>query len=269
MSGRGEHEWGEDGAPALRRSGVIASALAAFARALERESDRWFLWLPVLFAGGILAYFSLSAEPEPRVAIALVLAAVGICVALRDAPLGLAVGGALLAFAFGFAAAKLRTEMARAPVLAEELRYVTVTGLIEDHTLRDKGRARITLRVISLDGLEPEALPHRVRVTMPGREGAGVKTGDAVRLKATLQPPPEPIEPGGADFGRQAWFAGIGGTGYAMSKIERLEASRPLPWDLRLWASIDALRGKINARIKAALPGGTRRDLRASQPGDA
>jgi competence protein ComEC len=130
----------EDRTPARGRCGLIASALAAFAQALERESDRWFLWLPVLFAGGILAYFSLSAEPEARVAVALVLAAIGICLALRDAPLGLALGGALLAFALGFAAAKLRTEFARAPVLAEELRYVALTGFVEDHASRDKGR---------------------------------------------------------------------------------------------------------------------------------
>ena len=64
--------------------------------------------------------------------------------------------GRSLAFASGFAAAKLRTELVRAPVLAHELRYVEVTGFVEAHELRDKGRARITLRVLSLDDLKPE-----------------------------------------------------------------------------------------------------------------
>jgi competence protein ComEC len=103
--------------------------------------------LPVLFAGGVLVYFALADEPEPRLAAALLLGAAGICLAARHAPLGLCLGGALLAFASGFAAAKLRTEMARAPVLAHELRYVNVTGFIEAHELRDKGRARLTLRI--------------------------------------------------------------------------------------------------------------------------
>ena len=53
-----------------------------------------------------------------------------------------------------------------------------------------------------------------------------MRIGDAVALHATLQPPPEPIEPGGFDFGRQAWFARLGGTGYATSKIEPLERRR-------------------------------------------
>lgn len=45
------------------RGGLLASGLAACRRALEAESDRWFLWLPVLFAGGILTYSSLPASP--------------------------------------------------------------------------------------------------------------------------------------------------------------------------------------------------------------
>ncbi len=34
--------------------------VGASARALEAEQDRWFLWLPVLFAAGILTYFALD-----------------------------------------------------------------------------------------------------------------------------------------------------------------------------------------------------------------
>ena len=68
---------------------------------------------------------------------------------MRHARLGLCIGGAALAFASGFAVAKLRTEMVRAPVLAHELRYVTVAGFVEAHELRDKGRARIMLRVLA------------------------------------------------------------------------------------------------------------------------
>ena len=90
---------------------------------LEREQDRWFLWLPVLFAGGIITYFALADEPAARVALALLVGAIGLTLAARHAPLGLCFGGAALAFAPGFAAAKLRTETVRAPVLAHELRY--------------------------------------------------------------------------------------------------------------------------------------------------
>ena len=116
MLGQGEGEWGNWDA-ARSRGGLLSLALTAVGRALAVESDRWFRWLPVFFAAAIIAYFALSNEPQPRVAAALVLGAIGICLALRSAPLGLALAGAFLAFASGFATAKLRTEITRAPVL--------------------------------------------------------------------------------------------------------------------------------------------------------
>jgi competence protein ComEC len=151
MPNRDEAEWGNEERGRLRRrEGLFATCLRASARTLEAEQDRWFLWLPVLFAGGIIAYFALADEPGPRLAAALLLGAIGLCLAFRHAPLGLCLGGALLAFASGFGAAKLRTELTRAPVLAHELRYVSTAGFIETHERRDKGRARLTLRVLSL-----------------------------------------------------------------------------------------------------------------------
>ncbi len=138
-----------------------------------------------------------------------------------------------------------------------QLRYTGLTGFVEAHELRDKGRARITLRVLSLDDLKPESRPYRVRVTLPAKDIATLEIGEAVSLHATLQPPPEPIEPGGFDFGRQAWFSRLGGTGYATSKVEPVATGPPPPWDLAAWGLVDGLRAKVNARIRAALPGET------------
>jgi len=257
MPGRSDEDWGGDDRAYARREGLLSASLAAGARALESESDRWFLWLPVLFAGGIIAYFALADEPDARLAAALLLGAIGLSLAVKHAPLGLCIGGALLAFASGFATAKLRTEMARAPVLSQELRYVGVTGFVEAHELRDKGRARITLRVLSVDDLKPQQLPYRVRVSLAARDISNARIGEAVTLHATLQPPPEPIEPGGFDFARRAWFARLGATGYVTSKVAPLSEARALPWDLAAWAVVDALRATVNARIRAALPGET------------
>jgi competence protein ComEC len=119
MPERGDEEWrGEDRPGLARKEGLLATSLGAAARALEREQGRWFLWLPVLFAAGIVTYFSLADEPAIRVAVALLFGALGLALAMRHAPLGLCIGGIALAFASGFATAKLRTELVRAPVLA-------------------------------------------------------------------------------------------------------------------------------------------------------
>ena len=242
---------------ARRRDGPLSAILAASARLLEAEHDRWILWVPVLVAAGILSYFVLAEEPAVRLALALVVGALGLSLAFRHARLGLCIGGAALAVASGFAVAKLRTETVRAPVLAQELRYVTVAGFVEAHELRDKGRARIMLRTLAVGDLKPEETPYRVRVSMPAKYAADARIGEAVTLRATLQPPPEPIEPGGFDFARAAWFDSLGATGYATSKVTPFDGAPAPPWDLAAWSHVDALRAAINARIRAALSGET------------
>jgi competence protein ComEC len=221
---------------------------------LEAESDRWFLWIPVLFGAGIVLYFALPDEPGAASALALVMGAAGLAIASRGLPLGLVIGGAALAFSLGFATAKLRTEVVRAPVLAKEMRGIDVDGWVELYEPRDKARARITLRVIALGRLPPEATPYRVRVSLSAASGR-VETGEAIRLRATLQPPPEPIIPSGFDFARSAWFDRLGAIGYATAKPERLDEVGEPPWDLALWLPIDRLRAAVNARIRGSLPG--------------
>jgi competence protein ComEC len=246
----------EGGAPASR--GFVSAILEASARLLEAEQDRWMLWVPVLFGAGILTYFALAEEPALRFVLALPIGALGLCLAFRrHAPLGLCIGGAALAFATGFAVAKLRTEMVRAPVLVQELRYVTVAGFVETHESRDKGRARIMLRVLAVGDLKQEETPYRVRVSMPAKYAAGVRIGEAVTMRATLQPPPEPVEPGAFDFARAAWFGRLGATGYATSKVAPFEGAPAPPLDLVAWSKVDGLRAAINARVRAALSGET------------
>jgi competence protein ComEC len=119
MPDRDDEAWGEGRAGSRRREGFLSVFLASAASALEAESDRWFLWLQVFFAGGIIAYFALADEPGARVAAALLFGAIGLCLAARYKLLGIRIGGAAIAFAAGFTAAKFRTEIVRAPVLAQ------------------------------------------------------------------------------------------------------------------------------------------------------
>lgn len=53
-----EKEGRADQAGVQPRGGLLSRLLQAMAGALEGEADRWFLWLPVLFASGILVYFA-------------------------------------------------------------------------------------------------------------------------------------------------------------------------------------------------------------------
>jgi hypothetical protein len=64
---------GEDEGGVPARRGLVSAILDSSARLLEAEQDRWMLWVPVLFAAGILTYFALADEPGLRLALALLI----------------------------------------------------------------------------------------------------------------------------------------------------------------------------------------------------
>ena len=104
---------------AERASGV--APIAWLARKLEAEQERWFLWLPVMFGGGIALYFLLPVEPWTLAAMLPVVAALAVHLTVARGAIVALMTGALLATALGIAAAKLRTEAVRAPVLARQV----------------------------------------------------------------------------------------------------------------------------------------------------
>jgi competence protein ComEC len=246
------------GAPGAGRgasgSGAVAWLLAAAGRQLEVEQDRWFLWLPVLFGAGIALYFALPFEPPALAALMPALAALALHMAgPRTGLAGLATA-ALLAAALGLAAAKLRTEAVRAPVLATQTRPIEVYGYVELIEPRAaKGHQRLTIRVTAMERHEAYAWPQRVRIVARA-ESKALKPGDAVRVKATLNPPPGPSLPGDYDFARAAWFLGLGAVGSARGAAEIDADAPPPPLALRLAAQIARVRQAIGARILAALP---------------
>ena len=225
---------------------------------LEEERARWFVWLPVFVGIGIALYFALPVEPSLWAAMGGLAAASALFVASGRPGLIRLAALALLAVALGFAVSKARTEWTRAPVLGHEMRFADVRGIVELIEPRATRGERLTIRVTSIRGLAADATPERVRLWVL-KTRAGLKPGDAVRLRATLRPPPMPALPGGYDFARMAWFQGLGATGYALAAAE-IEAP-PIGYAesvlraVRLW--LQRLRLDIGERIRAVVPGET------------
>src|SRR5207344_84228 len=110
-----------------------------------------FLWLPVLFGAGIALYFFLPVEPTILVALLPLVAALALhAVARRQGP-GVLITAGPLALACGVAAAKLRTEAVRAPVLQRQIGPVEVTGFVELIEPRPVRGQRITIRVAAIE----------------------------------------------------------------------------------------------------------------------
>jgi competence protein ComEC len=241
-------------------AGVIISRrpalLAALAHRLEAEHDRWFLWLPVLFGIGIALYFALPSEPFLLVAVLPAVAALAIHVAGPGAGLLGLTTGAMLAVTLGLAAAKLRTEIVRAPVLQARAGPIDIYGHLELVEPRAAEGQRLTIRVTAMEKHEAQAWPARVRVRMT-TENAALQPGDAVHVRATLSPPPGSALPGDYDFARSAWFQGLGAVGFARTAARVEENAAEPPLSLRVSAMVARVRQAIGRRVVAALPGET------------
>jgi competence protein ComEC len=188
--------------------------VSALVRAIEQ--DRWFFWLPVLFAGGVLTYF--APIDEPQTGLRLVIGALGLCLAARHAPLGLCLGARHLPLPRASPQPSFPTEMARAPVLTHKLRYV---GLTESR--RDLRAARQRTGAAYLAGSLSWRSQIRSAPLSRAGEPAGKRRRDGGRWRShcdagDFSRRPSHIAPGGFDFGRRAWFARLGATGHATSK---------------------------------------------------
>ena len=228
--------------------------LERFRRAGDGERSRIFLWSPVALGAGIAAYFALPFEPAGWISLVPLAAALIIKSVTRRGSLMSALATALVLAASGFALAKLRVETVRAPVLQKTIRSAEIAGIVLRSEPRTPRGSRLTLRVEKLAGLPPEQRPVVAHVRLMVADVV-VRSGDHVRLMATLSPPAKPSVPGGFDYARTAWFEQVGAVGYAFLKPEIVPRSE-MGGVLETWTrAIETLRETIALRIHAALPG--------------
>ncbi|MBS7546370.1 ComEC/Rec2 family competence protein, partial [Ancylobacter oerskovii] len=228
----------------------LAAALGALL-AEEVEDRRGTLFLPVGFAIGVALYLGAGGEPSPYagpLAFAVLLA---LALAARARPFAFYALALAATLAAGFTVASLQVQRIAHPVLAAPLSGVTVNGFVEQAELRPRG-SRIVVRVTSLERA-PQLVPERVRIALAAAKPPPV--GAHVSLRADLAAPPGPAYPGGFDFGRAAWFEGIGATGYAVGKWRETPAPGPPDRSLAFAAWLEASRQAMAARIRAVLPG--------------
>ena len=214
------------------------------------------LWLPVFFGAGIGIYFLLKVEPPLWPGVAATVAGAGLSFALRRHPAWCEAALALTVFAAGFALICETARERQAPMLQRHLGPVTVTGRVVDIDLAQKGW-RIVVAPDPIPGLDPTDQPHRLRLHIP-QTSDELNPGDHVRLKAVLHPVPPQILPGGRDFQRELYFAGIGAVGYTFGGARRITGAEGASEAGGGWREdLRHLRTEMTRRINAVLPGST------------
>lgn len=221
----------------------------------------------VAFGCGIALYFSLPVEP-PLTASAIIMLVLALYMVARPskvpggqarASLGRTLGSTLviglLIMCSGLLVAQFRAHNVAAPVVSYETYPVWLTATLKAIDHREDGSERLLLS--ELEARWPRGIdqPERLRISVRTKID-DVRPGDRVNLLAVLSPPPEPVLPSAYDFARTAWFSGIGGVGFAVSQVKRIERSPD--WadeSLGAAAHVDRLRDDIERRVRAVLPG--------------
>jgi len=199
-----------------------------FSSSFFNDFQRWPLWIPVLFGMGIAFYFSLSFEPSFWWAVNGIGFFIFALLISRLRILQLT----LLAFSFialGFSIALLRTHTLKTVMLHYALPPLLLEGRVSQVELKTtkKGTLYERILLVDLQAETSEKLPQKVRLTLKGNRER-LWPGHRIRVLAKLRPIADPSVPRGFNFRRQAYFNGIGATGFALSAPEILAYSSSL-----------------------------------------
>jgi competence protein ComEC len=241
---------------------AFPGSFAGLSRPAAERLREWFIadtgpgrllpWLPVAFGLGIAIYFTAEREPEWWAAAGMALAAAVIAVLARRRPVGFPVALGLAAVALGFAAATLKSIQVGHPILLAPAGNVEIAGFVEVREERERSD-RIVVHALKLEGARITQKPDRIRVAV--KKGTAPPVGSYVIFRARLNPPLQPLRPGGYDFARDLYFQRIGAVGFVLGAIRTADPPAERSLWLRYAAAIQGLRDAIDARIRAAVPG--------------
>ncbi|MGF1551762.1 MAG: ComEC/Rec2 family competence protein [Paracoccaceae bacterium] len=229
---------------------------------IAAELRRAILWAPVGLGVGIWLYLAAAVEP-PAWAVWLPLAPALALAGLHRRMGCRLVFGAALAVTTGHALAQTSAWRAHQPTL-DRPTTTTIEGRVVARDRSASGAPRLTLDRVSGFTLPERVTPERVRVSLIGTPLAEApRPGDWVHVFATLLPPGHPVEPGGFDFARRAYFDHLGAVGFARTPALRVppeeragaRAAAPVGPLARLGARLERTRLALAEGVRAEMPG--------------
>ncbi len=220
-------------------------------------------WLAVAFAGGIGLWFGLDNQWQWLAMLAGSAAAALLCSAtmpsdgrfpfLRQAILALCLMSAAGCITVWSKSALQGEAAITRPVVA----MMTATVINREEQPAEE-RVRLLLAAREADS----GRPIRVRVNLPlAQDQPGIAEGAQLRLRVRLMPPAPPMLPGGYDFARTAWFAGIAATGSVLGGVAVIVPGESGGWLARL-------RARLSHHVRSQLSGSSGTIAAAFASGD-
>jgi competence protein ComEC len=221
--------------------------------ALLRQRGHLFEWTPVCLSLGIGTYFLIRFEPGTGWLAGIALGA--LCVLLLSRWVGEAyrpLAVALVLAAAGFLLAAHRAHDVAGPVLGWRY-YGPIEGRLIDIDRSGSDALRLTLDQVVLERVSPERTPTRVRISLHGDQSHSIDPQPGMRVMTTghLSPPGGPVEPGGFDFQRHAWFGQLGAVGYTRVPVLAVAPAT----DGQAGLAVFRVRMAASEHIMEALPG--------------
>ena len=199
----------------------LSSRLEQIERFLADAGVEQGPWAVAAFAAGIAAWFALANDWQWLGLIGLGLGIALAALALfrsegRYPHLRRAVVVVGVAIAVGCALVWAKSALVGAVPIARP-----TVAVIEGKVLsREEQPAEDRVRLMLATREPGSGRAIKVRLNLPlEKDRAELRDGAFVRLRARMVPPAAPMLPGGYDFARSAWFAGIAATGSVLGEV--------------------------------------------------
>ncbi|WP_165602589.1 ComEC/Rec2 family competence protein [Candidatus Terasakiella magnetica] len=121
----------------------------------------------------------------------------------------------------GFSSAQLRSYYVDTNILPYSFGPAVIQGRIAQATPTEKG-VKIVLDNLQIARLRADHVPSTLRLHVNSTKNQ-VRTGQWVKARAMLKPPPQPSSPDGFDYQRHAYFQKIGAIGFSYGAVTILK----------------------------------------------
>ncbi|WP_346017220.1 ComEC/Rec2 family competence protein [Anaplasma phagocytophilum] len=198
-------------------------------RELRLQADHLIQWVPVFQAVGIILYFSLEYEPTAFWVITLLISGIVLVFMIDQSdkliPLSIIALGIV-----GFVCAYARTSVLDLKnfVITDKTYVKDKVGTLREINYRPK-HVQLLICDVEVSRRKKTCIRLAVRTVI----NPIIQVGDIIKFTGVISPPKAPISHNGYDFARDAYFKGIGATGFTTSAVllqEKRESIRFLDW---------------------------------------
>lgn len=210
---------------------------------LYEDYHNIILWVIAFYAFGCAYYFCLANEPSLKLLLLVsVLVFVITILAIRLATKSKFFIISLFFFSFiiGVLVSYCKTHIISTPMLKNSINSVWIKGTVDQVYPLESGK-RLILKNIKIYSHQQLIKTSLKKIQITAKTNTDCNIGDYIGLFASIKPVSNPLFPGKYDFRRHAYFAGIGASGYTMSKIIILKKAD----NFTLFEKLELLRWKI------------------------